>query len=78
MSAIKTAILRELTAGQVPDSRITVQFSELLSKLQLSPEQLDKSLNELENSRFITQFALEKSDVFHILLHKKAFTTPVE
>ena len=47
-------------------------FSALAKSTNLSKEELDKALRELEADRFITEFVLESDDDFLLILHPRA------
>jgi DNA-binding IclR family transcriptional regulator len=67
----KLQILRVISNNAEADKPATFSFNALAKTTDLSREQLDILLIELERDRFITEYAVEGRDNFKIVLHQK-------
>jgi CTP-dependent riboflavin kinase len=67
----KLQILRAISNKAKAGKPATFSFNALAKTTDLSREQLDILLIELERDRFITEYVVEGSDSFKIILHQK-------
>ena len=67
----KLQILRAFSDNAEVGKPATFSFNVLAKTTDLSKEQLDILLIELERDRFITEYLVEGTDRFKIILHQK-------
>lgn len=67
----KLAILVAISSDQTPGKPIRFSFTSLTKTLNLSKEELDTLLLELNKSRCISQYAKKGVDGFTIILNQK-------
>ena len=67
----KLEILRAISSDAKVGKPATFSFNALAKTTDLSKEQLDIFLIELERDRFITEYIVEGKDSFKITLHQK-------
>lgn len=67
----KLEILRAISKDAEVGKSTVISFNALARATNLTKDQLDKLLGELERDRFITEFIVESSDSYRIILHHK-------
>jgi hypothetical protein len=69
----KIAVLKAIASQAVVNIPTNFSFLALAKVSNLSREQLDQVLIELERERYITEFVLGGNDNFKITLHERGF-----
>lgn len=61
-------VLNTLRTRYLPGTRNVISFSSLAFETQLGREELDHALEHLEREHYITQYVLESSDSFIVVV----------
>ncbi len=71
----KKGVVLKFIMDKIPtNTSINISFARFSTETGIAKEELDKLLIELDKEQYITQFVLEKQDMFKINLNEKALT----